>query len=359
MNLGIYLSSGDSISNMQKYGQADRFINFYLSQFSKKFNKIYIFSYENEAIKNLPKNIEVIPNKYNIHRYLYGLLIPFLNYEYMSKCDIFRAYHLLGTFPAIVSKIIFRKNFVFNYGYDYQEFAQIENKKLQLLLIKLIHPIACNLATRIIAVTKMVLKWTPEEKTVYIPNGVDVNIFKPARKVSHRKIRLLAVGRLETQKNYLNLIKALKGLDVEILIIGRGSLKELIISEAKKNNIRIEILERVDNRELPAYYNQADIFMIPSITEGPVKVLLEAMACGLPVVGANVNGIKEVLVDNVNGLFCNTSPQSIRKSLEKLLKDKILRKKLSVNARKHIVDNFNLDQLINKEINLMLTIKNG
>ncbi len=358
MTLGIFLSSGDSFTDMEKYGQADRFKTFYIKAFSKNFNKVYIFSYANETVSDLPKNVYVIPNKNNIHRLLYNFLVPTFNSKYIKRCDVFRAYHLSGTMPSVITRIFYKKPFMFNYGYDYHEFSLIEKHFLQYLFLTIMHPLACLFASKIMAVTKAVLEWTPSDKTVFIPNGVDTKVFKILPKEKNlprrnKKISLLSIGRLETQKNYKNLLKALKGLNIKMTIIGRGSLKDELINFSKKNNIDLTIIDRIDNTALPKVYNQADIFLLPSLTEGPVKVLLEAMACGLPVIGAKVHGIEEIIEDYIDGLFCSTSVNSIRKKIIELMGSADLRKKLGQNAREKMVKDFNLDKLLQKEINLI------
>lgn len=357
MNLGIFLSSGESFKEMAKSGQEIRFKIFYLRAFAKRFKKVYVFSYENEKIIDLPTNIEVIPNRYNLHRFLYGILMPFLNFNYIQRCDVFRSYHILGTLPALVTKIFFRKPFVFNYGYDYIEFAVIEKRYFQILLLKLISPIACLLADKIIAGTKMVLDWTPKHKTIFIPNGVDINVFKPnIKKPKRRVFKLLNVGRLETQKNQINLIKALPKLKADLVIIGNGSLQNALEKTAKKLNVSLTIISKVENTRLPEIYRKADIFILPSLTEGPVKVLIEAMACGLPVIGSDVRGINEIIIDGQNGLLCSTNAPSIRKIIQRLMNDDNLIRKLSSKSRTFVVENFNLDKLLIKEINTIKSI---
>lgn len=362
MNLGILLPSGDSLANMAKFGQFDRFREFYINSFAKNFKKVFIFSYEDETEfialqkgdNRLPKNVIVVSNKFGLHRFIYGLIMPFLNYNYFIKCDIFRAYHLLGTLPGVVGKIFLNKQFIFNYGYDYFEFARIEGKVLQYYLLKIISPISCFFAYKIIAVTKLAIKFTPPKKTIFIPNGVDIKVFKPLKvKNKSGRLRVLNVGRLEPQKNQVNLVKSLKNSKVDLQIIGQGKLRSKLELVAKSNAVQLEIVDHVNNLSLPTIYNKADIFMLPSLTEGPVKVLLEAMACGLAVIGAKVNGIDEVIIDRENGLFCQINPTSIRSALDKLTDNEALRKKLGENARLYIVKNHDLKVLLKKEIDIL------
>lgn len=354
MVLGIFLPSGDSFKNMSLSGQDVRFKYFYLRKFSEMFSKIYIFSYDNEKVADLPPNIIVVPNKYSINRFLYGFLMPFLNLKKALECDVFRAYHLLGTLPAIMAKIFLGKPYVFNYAYDYAKFAKIENKNIQIVLIKLIHYPAIFLSSMIIATTREMSKLLPAEKNTFIPNGVDVRLFRAKfKKNTNKKLKIISVGRLEAQKNYLALISAIKGLAVSLLIIGSGSLKSSILNHAKKSKVNLVIIDKIDNLKLPTVLGQANIFVLPSLIEGPNKAILEAMACGLPTVGTNVSGINEIIIDKFNGLLAETNSGSLRNSIQILINKPKLREKFGRNARLLIENKYNLETLIRKEVEVL------
>lgn len=354
MVLGIVLASGDSFKNMSKSGQDIRFKHFYLRKFAKAFSKIYVFSYENEKMRDLPPNITLVPNKYSINRFVYGISMPFLNLKMALECDAFRAYHLLGTLPVIMSRLFLNKPFVFNYAYDYTKFAKIERKLLQIILIRLIHYPAIFFASKIIATTKEMYKLLPVNKTVFIPNGVDTNVFKPKKvRKQNKKLKLLSVGRLEPQKNYLILITALKGLAVDFLIVGSGSLKAKLLALAEKKKVNLTLVDKIENLKLPAVYNQADIFVLPSLIEGPNKVILEAMACGLSVVATSVSGVKEVVINKFSGLLTETDSASLRNSIIKLLTNPELREKLGHNARLSIEKRYDLKSLLEREMRLL------
>ena len=354
MTLGIILASGDSFKNMSKSGQDVRFKYFYIKKFAKSFSKIYIFTYADERVMELPANVEVVRNKYVINRFIYGFLMPFLNLRKIYKCDVFRAYHLLGTLPAIVTRIIFGKPYVFNYAYDYAKFAKIEGKLLQIILIRLIHYPAIFFASKIIATMQEIFRQLPAKKTFLIPNGVDINFFRPKKKRKvNKKLKLLSVGRLEPQKNYLTLISALKGVAVDFIIVGSGSLKAKLLSLSKKMKVNLKIIDKVENLKLPEIYNRADIFVLSSLTEGPNKAILEAMACGLPTVGTNVSGIKEVIINKSNGLLTKTDSASLRNSITKLLTNPKLREKLGHNARLYVEKRFDLKSLLKKEVQVL------
>lgn len=354
MNLGVVLSSGDSFQKMKENGQDARFIKYYLKPYSKNFDKVYVFSYKNEKVKNLPKNIVLVPNKYNIHRFIYGFLMPIFNIKQTLDCSIFRTYHLLGTLPVIVTRLILGKSFVFNFGYDYAKFALVEKKYIQYIFLLFIRPLANLLASKIIVLTKKAYHWKPKSNTVYIPNGIDTSLFKPMKKPSGDKvIKILNVGRLEDQKNQTSLIKALKNMNAKLTIIGNGSLKNKLENLAKKVNVDLKIIGSIENSKMPKIYNDADIFALPSLIEGAPKVLLEAMSCGLPPVVTKIDIVEKIVEDDVNGIFCNEHENSLREKLFYLSKNKDLRTNISKNARKDMVDNFDIADILKKEIEVL------
>lgn len=351
MTLGIFLAMGDSFGEMAKSGRDIQFKKFYLSFFAKKFTKIYVFSYTNEVVDDLPSNIDLIPNRYSLHRYLYGLLMPFLNISYVLKCDVLRVYHLTGTIPAILAKIFFAKPFIFNYAYDYEKFAKIENKLLQTFFLKILEPIAALFVSKTFAANEDILKKLSKNKAVYLPNGVDVIFFKPIKKKQTDKIPvILSVGRLEKQKNFENLVGAVKGIGAKLVIVGKGSQKKKLENLAKRNQVYLKIIDKVPHTQIPKIYNNADIFVLPSLAEGSPKALLEAMSCGLQVIGTKSEGIKELIIDKRNGLICNASSQSIRNKIMYLVKNKRVGEKLGENAREFVEKNHNLKKLIKEEI---------
>ncbi len=351
MTLGIFLAMGDSFDDMKKSGQDIRFKKFYLSSFAKSFTKVYVFSYANEVVGDLPKNVILVPNKFNLHRYLYALLLPFFNFSKVINCDMMRVYHLSGTPSAIVAKFLCGKPFIFNYAYDYQKFAQVEKKYLQLYLIKILEPMSIFFSKKIFAANRSIFEKLPRNKAVYLPNGVDTNFFKPAkvRKISKRP-RILSVGRLEKQKNFEILIKALSGMDVDLTIVGNGSLRNKLQNLAKKQKVNLKIISNVPNTQMPKIYNQADIFVLPSFVEGSPKALLEAMACGLLVIASDINEIQEIIIHNYNGIIRKPYSRYIRAALKETIASKSKLEKLSQKARKTAMDNFNLNILFQKEI---------
>src|SRR5690606_14574479 len=138
------------------------------------------------------------------------------------------------------------------------------------------------------------------DRVTIVPNYVDTEVFHP--KSLSPKYDLVFVGRLEYQKNIPAMLEAVSTLEgTKLLIIGAGSEQDAVLDAVERTQGRITYLERVPNEKLPDIFNQSRAFILPSRYEGLPKVLLEAMACGLPVIGTDVKGIREVIKHRENG----------------------------------------------------------
>lgn len=360
LTLVIFLAIGESIQDFKSKGQLKRLVLYNFKKFSQDFNYVYIFSYADEKQK-FYGNCEVVPNKLGLHRYLYSLLAPILYARLIKRADIVRGFQLSGGIPAIVAKILFGKKFVINYGYDYFSFAKIERKFFQALFYKLIKwPIL--LSANAIIVTSLSIKRELEKKNInnkifLIPNGVDTNIFKPIPKKKGGLLNIAFIGRFEKQKNLFNLICAVKDQKkgISLNFFGDGSLKNKIIKEAKKLKVDLSLQKPVDYYKLPKILGRMDIFALVSEEEGNPKILLEAMACEKAVLASNVRGISEIIKDGKNGLLVNTDQKSISGGITKLL-DVTLRKNLGREARKTVLKNFKMSDLLGKETSLLKKI---
>ena len=155
------------------------------------------------------------------------------------------------------------------------------------------------------------------EKLEIIPFGVDTNFFRPINIQKDENIfQILAVGYLIERKGFEYLIKAMKEVlkehyKVKLKIVGSGPLEtqlKTLIKDLKLEN-NIQIISNLSDEELVEFYNSSDLFVLPSIvdsqgnTEGLGVVLLEAMACELPVIGSNIGGIPDIIQDHETGLL--------------------------------------------------------
>ena len=148
---------------------------------------------------------------------------------------------------------------------------------------------------------------------IYSPNYVDLSIFNDNHPKlnpnSKSKIKVLYVGRFEEEKGLKVLLNAIKILSKEsskfdLLLVGDGSLKDWIIDFINKNKIKnIKILGTFDYSQMPQIYNQADIFILPSHTEGSPGSVIEAMGCGTASICTAVGECPKIISNGENGLL--------------------------------------------------------
>jgi len=198
----------------------------------------------------------------------------------------------------------------------------------------------------------------PEEKIVVIPNSVDINAFKPqpfdkslevmkrllvlkncARLIENEKV-ILFLGRLEPRKGLHILVKALCKLNDKswlLIIVGSGNSRyvKMCLDLANKYDLsdRICFIGKMPRSFLKYLYSSAYVYVLPSMFEGLPGSVLEAMACGSPVIATKVGGLPEVIKQNVTGLLINKpDPAELAETLELILTNENLRRKLSNNG---------------------------
>ena len=186
-----------------------------------------------------------------------------------------------------------------------------------------------------------------------IPNYVDTSLFAPSGDESRRANQVLYVGRLDEEKNPRALLAAIEGMDVELVMVGKGSQGEALHREASERRLRVRFLGNVPNQELPRLLNSSAALVMPSLIEGHPKALLEGMACAVPVIGTNVPGIRELLIHRVTGLLCEPSPESLRTAIKDVLGHRQLGARLGAAARSYVADRFSLERVVDMELALL------
>ena len=158
-----------------------------------------------------------------------------------------------------------------------------------------------------------------EQKIEVIYNGVDIKEFTPNEcKKKNDKLVLISTGRLITRKGYSFLIEAIADLStIELWLIGDGNLKEELENQAKNQNAQVKFLGKKNHEEIAGLLKQADVFVLPSLNEGMSNSILEAMACGLPIITTDTGGSVELIKDN-GFIVEKKSPESIKEAVIKI-----------------------------------------
>ena len=196
------------------------------------------------------------------------------------------------------------------------------------------------------------------QKVEVIPNAVDETIFNPNvdgsritdRYGLQRTRNVLFVGRLVPYKGVEYLLSAIEILrhefvDIRLIIVGDGELKEKLTHQADGLGIRenVTFVGHVPNSELPPFYASSDLTVLPSVSrlEAFGIALLEAMACGKPVIASSIPGVRDVVEDDVTG--CLIPPRdaiSLAGAISKIIRNKRLAERMGREARKRIEENY-------------------
>src|SRR6266446_3457537 len=186
-------------------------------------------------------------------------------------------------------------------------------------------------------------------KLKIFPRGLDTELFNPARRepafferfgARNGEVRLLYVGRISREKD-LDLLAAAyrrlrdEDLPVQLFIVGHGPY-----SEAFAKSLPEAIFTGyLTGDELAIAYASADIFVFPSTTDTFGNVILEAQACGVPVVVSDSGGPKELVEDKTNGLITKShDAEDFTRAIRSLIADAALRERMGSAARKSVID---------------------
>jgi rhamnosyl/mannosyltransferase len=204
-----------------------------------------------------------------------------------------------------------------------------------------------------------------QQKCHAIPYGIPTDDFQyyDEKKVENIRGRygdriIVTVGRLVYYKGIEYLIRAMREIDGRLLIIGDGPLRASLEREAIRNRVldKVEFLGRRTIKEIVPYYHAADVFALASVSRSEAFgiVQLEAMACGKPVVNTNIaSGVPFVSINELTGLTVPPSDShALAKAINKLLWDSQLRTDFGRAARLRVLEEFNLDLMIKRTMNL-------
>jgi glycosyltransferase involved in cell wall biosynthesis len=151
---------------------------------------------------------------------------------------------------------------------------------------------------------------TPDIPIQVISNAIDLSQFTPPRqRETEGPVRLLYVGRFTVAKNVETLIDAVALLaerevgDFELELVGEGAQRPVLERQVAERGLarRVHFSDWVPRDRIADYYRRADIFVTATTWEGMPNTVLEAMACGLPIVGTQAPGLQELVEESVNG----------------------------------------------------------
>ena len=208
---------------------------------------------------------------------------------------------------------------------------------------------------------KLAYDFYDKEEFKVIPNGVDTEMFRPDdMRVSGSVYKILFVSRLIERKGLQFVIPQIAGLrdeleakgkGIRLTIVGDGPYREKLETIAKENDVWdvIDFVGQKDKDQIVSFYQDADVFILPSKKEGMPNVVLEAMSCGLPIVMTPCQGSDELIKDN--GFVC--APEEFGEKLRILAFDDAKRRVMSLASGSRVRSEFTWDVTTDKYLDLM------
>tara|TARA_B100001146_G_scaffold179899_1_gene161877 strand:- start:581 stop:1723 length:1143 start_codon:yes stop_codon:yes gene_type:complete len=200
-----------------------------------------------------------------------------------------------------------------------------------------------------------------ENKIKNIYSGIDLSLFTNKRDDEFRKelnlendhLLLGSVGRLSNQKDPITMIEAFGIIskpfpNAHLALVGDGELKGKILEKIDqlKLNGRIHL---TGNKNNPwSVYHSMDLFIMSSIYEGLGRSITEALSCGVPVVCTDVEGVPEIVRDNITGILVRPKDSNkLADAIIRTLNDMETAKKMAEEGRRFVNDNFDVNKMVN------------
>lgn len=275
-------------------------------------------------------------------------LFKLFNIVKNEKPDVIHT-HLHTTKYAVLANLFFRAPIF----HTFHSVAQKENTRFGITLnklfikAKLMVPVAiCDEVQKTICEVYSI----SEDNVPVVHNGIDLSRFKPSN-IEKKDFIIINVGRLATVKNQLSLIKAfeiiVKKYKCKLWLLGNGELYNEIYSYVNNSQYKDSIVLWGDISDPESYLCKSSLFVLPSFYEGFPMSVIEAMACGVPVIASNVSGIKEMITNGYNGILIEPSIENIADSIEKIILDTEIRDKYISNSLNVVKNYSNENMMIN------------
>ena len=327
-------------------------------------HEVFVFAPEYPNYKDEEKNIFRYKSiRFNYGGYFYVIPIPFFSREIKDtvknlKLDIIHSHqpYSLGNEALKFSKKL-NIPIVFTYHIKYEDYSHyipLIPKSISKKYIRKITTKYSNQCDNIIApstaIKKMLVDRGIKSPINIIPSGINIDNFKKdtGQKNEIRKkynikpddILLITACRLTKEKNLGFLVRSFakikkKSENIKFMIVGDGAVKKDLEKSAEELGIKNSIIFTglVNRTEIVSLYQASDIFVFSSKTETQGLVAVEAMAAGNPVVAVKASGIEDMVKDKEDGFLTSESEEEFSESVLKIVNDKNLREKISMQAK--------------------------
>ena len=367
INMVLFFTQGTSLQKWDQIGVFDREVALYrgLKDIGIQVSFVTYGNATDLEFADRLSGIRILCNKWNLRTNVYELFLPVLHGMWLRRADLIKTNQMRGAHLALRAARIWRKPLIARCGYMWSlNVARVTGPSSPDTARALaVERNVFSAAERMVVTTREMKEDilnripTSPSRVVIIPNYVETDRFKP-RENKNKADKLIFVGNMAESKNLESLLQAVKHLPIHLTVIGGGKLEASLKKRFDTLNGRVKWVGNVPNSEMPGYLNKNSIFVMPSFYEGHPKAMIEAMSCGLAVIGANSPGIRELIAHGDTGLLCGTDPRSIGRAIETLLSDPELCHRLGANAREYALSHFSFEKVLKEEAALLFEVLN-
>jgi glycosyltransferase involved in cell wall biosynthesis len=232
--------------------------------------------------------------------------------------------------------------------YDLHRFNQISGLPWSRRLGRLLRSASCVVALNEEATDQLLADGFRTNQIVHIPNGVSIDSIQPRMNYDcNGTPNILYVGRLHAAKGLDTLLVALERIvrtrEWHLFLVGSGPARAELVGQAKNLGLVDRITFAGEVADVGPYLQKADVFVLPSRTEGISNALLEAMTAGLPCVAADNAGNRRVLAHNDTGLLVRTGDiEALASAIDGVLTDAQKRERLGRAGRHSVETQFDI-----------------
>ena len=352
-SLKTWSDSGILLKELEIYEMLNRKhgIKFKFITYGYKDEESYIKKFD--FIEIIPIYEYISKSKFKLINYIKSFLIPFKIKSLLADVTLLKQHQLLGSWVSILSKFINKKPLIIRTGYDMFLFSIYEKKSMR---IKFLYYFLTLLSLRFANLYTIASTSDSNKLRKYFKYSkvkIRRNWIKEVKNIKNldkrHSDRVLSVGRLEKQKNYSYLIDSLSNSKYSIDIVGKGSLKESLKKESGEKNVKLKLLDPIENESLLEVYQDYKYFILTSFYEGNPKALIEAMSSGCIVLASNIENNSEIIDNYINGILVGEGLDSILNALDWLDENPDKASQISTNATNFIHENYLLSDLVEKE----------
>ena len=358
MHFVVFMTYSTSLEDWKEAGILERELAVYLTHVAANW-KVTLVSYgrseDAELISHYPQ-INILVNRWGAFNWLYSLLLPLLYRKELKTAAIFKTNQMFGAHVAYWCSLFVNVQLVVRQGYDFVEHLKRDKQYafLSLWFAKVYERLFLNKAKIAIFTAQYLLdsalNRNPDikKKSFVIPNYLQEELWSP----SYSKIKIDSpgtigfCGRFTEQKNLENLINAAVGLPIILLLIGSGPLETKLRQLSDSLGVSCEFYGRCPQVKIASILRTCDLFVLPSSYEGHPKILIEAMALGIPILAADSPGIRNQISHGVTGYLVPPSVDGLRSGIETMLAMSALeRENLGRESREFSIKTYSLPRI--------------